>query len=291
MVWTLQREPGFGELRYRSHEICFVADFARETADQELLANQLARALECHPARGQAALANGFEQPKSLCRHSAFDGESEGEILTWIKAQAEKSRPVTRIDLRYYCQAKYSRPVTQGRVESFILRHGNGVTEMTSIPQKDTKLEVPYAFLDETTSCLREYVQGMKAGSRFNLDEVGIWEWEDRKDNKLLVPKIIDNQMIHHRASRNVKHISIITCISAGGESLTSYIVASQDSEPLCRRLMSRGVRMGLDIVCDNDRNRTSAVSFSWSTSIVSSPLTLTSSRSRKNSQDAKPCF
>jgi hypothetical protein len=73
MVRTLQRESSFGELRYRSHQICFVADFAHETAGQELSVNQFTRAFECHPARVKAALANGFEEPKSCSRHSTFD--------------------------------------------------------------------------------------------------------------------------------------------------------------------------------------------------------------------------
>jgi hypothetical protein len=62
--------------------------------------NQLARAFERHPARFKAALANGFEEPKSRDRHSAFNDDSEDEILTWIEVQIEKSRPMTRTDLR-----------------------------------------------------------------------------------------------------------------------------------------------------------------------------------------------
>jgi hypothetical protein len=134
MVQILQREPGFEELAHWSHQTCFVADFARETAGQELSVDQIVRAFERHPARAKAALANGFEEPKSRgrhsafgIRHSAFDDDSEGEILTWIKAQAEKYRSVTRIDIGHYYQTKYSRPVTRGWVDSFILRHGDGL--------------------------------------------------------------------------------------------------------------------------------------------------------------------
>jgi hypothetical protein len=82
MVRTLQREPGFGELRYQSHQICFVADFARETAGQELSVNQLTRMFECHSVHVKVALANRFDEPKSRGRHSAFDDDSEDEILT-----------------------------------------------------------------------------------------------------------------------------------------------------------------------------------------------------------------
>jgi hypothetical protein len=106
MVQIFQQEPGFGELSYRSHQICFVMDFTRETVDQKLSVNQLARAFSCHTACIKGTLANGFGDPKSRDRHLAFDDDSEGEILTWIDARAEKCRSMTRTDLRHYFQTK-----------------------------------------------------------------------------------------------------------------------------------------------------------------------------------------
>jgi hypothetical protein len=209
------------------HQICFVAHFARKITGQELLVSQLARAFGCHPIRVKVALANEFDETKSRGRYMAFDEDSEGEILAWIETKAEKSRPMTRMELRNYCEAKYSRSVSKGWVDSFIRDHRACATEKQSTPQEEARREVPRVFLDETICCLREYVQGMKAELVFNLDEVGLSEWEDRKDKRVIVPMKMDSQTIHHRASRNVKHISIITCITAGGESLTPYIVAS----------------------------------------------------------------
>jgi hypothetical protein len=97
----------------------------------------------------------------------------------------------------------------------------------------------------------------MKADLVFNLNEVGMSDWEDRKYKKVVVQTALDGQTIHHRLSRNVRHISIIACISAGGESLTPYIVTSshrhivtsQDSERIRERPKSPGVRLGVDFV------------------------------------------
>jgi hypothetical protein len=74
--------------------------------------------------------------------------------------------------------------------------------------------KVPRVFLDETICYLREFVQVMKEELVFDLDEVGMSDWEDRKDKKVVVPAALDSQMIYHRVSRNVRHISIIACIS-----------------------------------------------------------------------------
>jgi hypothetical protein len=89
----------------------------------------------------------------------------------------------------------------------------------------------------------------MKIELVFNLDGVVVSGWENRKDKKVIVSNTIAGQTIYHCASRNVKHISIITCIIAAGESLTPHIVTSQDSESFHRRLVNRGVRLGVDFV------------------------------------------
>jgi hypothetical protein len=89
----------------------------------------------------------------------------------------------------------------------------------------------------------------MKAALVFHLDEVDMLEWEDRKDKRVIVPKTMDSQAIYYRASRNVKYISIITYISVRGESLTPSFVTSQDCDPLRRRPMNRGVRLGVDFL------------------------------------------
>jgi hypothetical protein len=83
----------------------------------------------------------------------------------------------------------------------------------------------------------------------FNLDEVGISEWEDRKDKRVIVSKTIDGRTIHHRVSRNVKYISTVTYISAGEESLTPYLIISQNSKLFRKKLIHHGVRLGFDFV------------------------------------------
>jgi hypothetical protein len=64
----------------------------------------------------------------------------------------------------------------------------------------------------------------------FNLDEVGISDWEDRKTKTktVIIPATMPGQTIHHEISRTVKHISVIACIPAAGEPLTPYIITSQ---------------------------------------------------------------
>jgi hypothetical protein len=105
-------------------------------------------------------------------------------------------------------------------VDSFILRHSDELTEKQSFPQEEPRLQVPRIFLNETISCMNEAVQGCPADLVVNLDEVGISDWEDRKPKKAVIPITATSHLIHHRVSRDLKRISIVTCICQSGGAL-----------------------------------------------------------------------
>jgi hypothetical protein len=89
----------------------------------------------------------------------------------------------------------------------------------------------------------------MKFELVFNLDEIGMSEYEDREEKKVIVPMTMDSQRIHQGASRSVKHISVIAYITARGELLTHFIMILQISDGIRKRLMSRGFRLMVDCV------------------------------------------
>jgi hypothetical protein len=90
-----------------------------------------------------------------------------------------------------------------------------------------------------------------------NLDEVGILDSEDRKGRKVVAsdrrPCAARRDMIHHGISRKVKHISVIACVSAAGESLTPDIMTSQDSPLFREQLNKYGIRFGTDLIMNSD--------------------------------------
>jgi hypothetical protein len=175
------------------------------------------RAFNCSDYAVRRALDNGFDDPKSRGRQLALDAISDANSLEWIKKNAEKNPAVTRTDIKNYCFKVYPFQASRGWVDSFILRHCDELTEKKSSPQEEPRLQVPRIFLNETIRCMNEAVQGSPADLVFNLDEVGISDWEDRKPKKVVVPIIATSHSIHHRVSRNLKHISIVTCTRANG--------------------------------------------------------------------------
>jgi hypothetical protein len=103
--------------------------------------------------------------------------------------------------------------------------------------------------LDQTLACINQFVQGRPTELVFNLDEAGISEWEDRKPKKVIVPKSMGEQTVHHKVNRNLKHVSVLACVSAAGESLMPYLVTSQDSLYVREQLKKKGVRFGTDLI------------------------------------------
>jgi hypothetical protein len=57
-------------------------------------------------------------------------------------------------------------------------------------------------------ACLSELLPGSCAELVFNLEEVGISEWEDRAPRKVNVPVSMTDQTIHHGVHRNMLCIS-----------------------------------------------------------------------------------
>jgi hypothetical protein len=112
-------------------------------------------------------------------------------------------------------------------VNSFGLRHSAEVIQTKSTPEWEQRLQVPRAFPERTARDLNEHVQGCVSELVFNLDEVGISDWEDRETRKVVVPATLDGRPIHHAVSRNVKRISVIACVSTAEESLMPYIITS----------------------------------------------------------------
>jgi hypothetical protein len=125
----------------------------------------------------------------------------------------------------------------------------DGINRNDKHAQEEPRLQVPRIFLDVTRQAMKDAVHLRPADLIFNLDEVGISEWEDRKSKRVVVPMTANGQTVHHAVSRDLKHLSIVTCISAGGQCLPPYMVTSQASQPVCRCLSATGLRIGTHLI------------------------------------------
>jgi hypothetical protein len=83
----------------------------------------------------------------------------------------------------------------------------------------------------------------------FNEDEIGVSEGEDRSERRVIVPSAMREETIYHAVHRNLKHISIVACISAAGEHMTPFLVSSQGNATVERKLTIEWLRIGVDLI------------------------------------------
>jgi hypothetical protein len=115
--------------------------------------------------------------------------------------------------------------------------------------QEEQRWQVPQAFFSRTVQNLKEYLQRCTTELVFNLEEVGVSDWEDRKTRNIIVPAAMGGRMIPHRISRNIKQISVLACFSAVGESFTPDIITPQDSASVREQFKKQGVRFGMPCI------------------------------------------
>jgi ribosomal protein L11 methylase PrmA len=151
----------------------------------------------------QSALAHRLESPEERGKYPVLNQHREQQILDWIQQEAEKSTAVSKTEINDYCMRQFKASIIRGLVNSFILRHPGDIVQTKSVLQEQQRFQVPRVFLDRIVQNLNEHVQRRVAELLFNLDEVGISDWEDRKTRKVLVPARVTRQTMHD-ASWNI---------------------------------------------------------------------------------------
>jgi hypothetical protein len=103
----------------------------------------------------------------------------------------------------------------------FVLRYLDEIIHKKSVP----RLIRQKTFNHQTVQDLKESVQECTTELAFNLDEVGISDWEGGKMKEVPVLATMRCQTRHHGRSRNVKHISAIVSVSTTEKSLIPYTI------------------------------------------------------------------
>jgi hypothetical protein len=169
--------------------------------------------------------------------------------VDWITAKAANNVKINQTELLYERNERFRKNYIRGWVDSFLTRHAEQLFEIKSVLQEKPRLEVPRVFLQAALDGLRDHIYQACAELMRNLDKIGINEWEDRCTQRVIIPSAMKAQTIFHGVHRNLKHISIVTCISAAGEHMTLFSVSSQVKPMAEGRLRSEGVRRDVDLI------------------------------------------
>jgi hypothetical protein len=171
--------------------------------------------------------------------------ESEADILAWILHEAQKSQSSTRTDIANYGVKKPGKSITRAWVDSLLIRPNVVMTKTVSNSPDDPRLQVPREFLIVTICEMEEAPQSSVRELASNLNELGVSEWDDRETRTVVVPAEMGSQAIHHGANRNLKHMTIGTCLAASEKHTIPFVMTSQDSGNLRRGLGKNGIEFG----------------------------------------------
>jgi hypothetical protein len=80
----------------------------------------------------------------------------------------------------------------------------------------------------------------------FNLDEVGTSAWEDRRQKTVIAPAVVPEHDVFQRVSRRVRHMTLLACVGAPGDSLTPMVTTLN---PIANDIWSHGLRQNEDVM------------------------------------------
>jgi hypothetical protein len=207
--------------------------------------NQLAEIFGMNPRTVRKNLLRGPESEKLPGRPCIFTEEEERRIIQKLKDQYEANLAFSRKQLLSFVLSEFDKSASRGWIDGFLARHQREIKICQSLPQEETRFIIPQEFLNQHLINMQKLVAGRVAELVFNLDEVGSSDWEDRKTRKLIIPSSVDSHTIFHPVTRRFKHMTLLVCISAGGDALCPLLITAQ---ALPQDVCDDALRLGEDV-------------------------------------------
>jgi hypothetical protein len=142
------------------------------------------------------AQRRGYEDPPARGRYRELAADAEQQLVDWITAKAANNIAVNRTELLHECNERFGKSITREWADSFLTRHSKDLFETKSVPRENPRPEVPRVFLQAGLDGFRDHVHHVWAELVFNLDGIGISEWEGRYTPRVIVPSAMKGQTI-----------------------------------------------------------------------------------------------
>jgi hypothetical protein len=242
----LLEHTDFPAQEFRSHQICFLNEWSRETLGRELRISELCTIFDLTERTVRRALLRGPEDPNPPGRHRALSPDVESDLITLVIGAFRSGNPLNNKELLKTVRERYDPKLTKGWVHAFVGRHLDVLQECRSLPLEDARLTVPREQLEEHITNMKTLLVGKYSELVFNLDEVGSSEWEERKPKKVIAPRSIPADEVYHSVSRKYRHVTLMACVSAAGDALTPMVISGP---PIRDSLWALGLRRDEDVM------------------------------------------
>jgi hypothetical protein len=237
----------------KSHHMCFLNDYTRDILNRPLRIKDLAMRFEFNSRTALKTLARGPQEPHTLGRHAALKPEAESSLVALLFEPFEAGKAMTFNEFLQAIRGRHDPRLTKGGVHAFLDRHLDELQLCCSLPEEETSLKIPRAYLDDYINVLKNHLVENVAELVFNLDELGSVDWEDRKMKKVITPSLGHKEEVYHAISRCERHLTLLACISGA-------------VSPIRDSFWSRDLER---------RNSMPSLDFSWQFDILSEPFSI----------------
>jgi hypothetical protein len=74
------------------------------------------------------------------------------------------------------------------------------------VPQEQLRPRIPREYLNDYISLIKEDVPLVPVELIFNLDETGLFDWEERETKPMIIPSHASFSTLHYTIDRAIRH-------------------------------------------------------------------------------------
>jgi hypothetical protein len=244
-IRALLRNDEWTSIEARNTQLVFLAEFAQTECGVMLDTACLADLFQLTCSRVRTIRAKAQRKQKPPHRPLALSNEQESELCQMIRDKALTGSYVTKRELLNYAETNFRATLTYGWIHCFLQRRAGDVRKAIVAPGELPRLQVPRLYLNQYIDIIKNWIPLVPAELIYNLDESGLSDWEDAKPKPVLVPVDLGDSMIHYPVNRQIRHQTLLCCISASGDAYCPLLVSARQS---VLQVFEMGVRDGIDL-------------------------------------------
>jgi len=187
---------------------------------------------------GEKALDHGHNPPTVRNRHKILHSGSKTQILKWIKSKVEKGNSVTQIDILQDVLDQFGTGFRACSANSFIIHRDEERSDPANSPQESSGPQRPRGFHNSTIEQFKTHDHRPSAEFLVNLER-----------NNIAIPMSMKGEKIHHETNENLKHASVIVCVTAPVEWVTPDFVSPQVSDERTGGLRQTAFGFAVDLI------------------------------------------
>jgi hypothetical protein len=238
-IRAMLRSEAWTGLQLQNEHVVFLHNFAETECGKSLSNQVLGYVFEIQESHVLKIRSKAKTKARALHRPLALNSEEENPVIEFIEAGHSKGDFVMQRSMLDFVEANFGKCLTYGWVTMFLVRQADRVCGAVVSPQEKPRLEIPRKLLDHYLALIKEYIPLVSTELMFDIDKSGFSDWEERKPKGVLIPTRLRESTLHCPVNRNIRHQTLICCISAAGDAYCALLIFPN---PVVRRVFDEGI-------------------------------------------------